>query len=159
MPSPYSSKDISPELDASMGLIFRLNILWSKVDRPAEDGDYDHWNIILDRIYCNLLYRNEIEVVKDSKGNITSIKLDDDDEKIYLFLSQKVAKWKMLYKKFYAKNKTNPQLAILRSNWYKSIMLKDIWLRKFMQKLKLYVKETNKAPGTALFGSFSGKKR
>ena len=87
----------TPNLDASLGLIFRLNILWAKVDNHSEAGDYDGWNVLLDRIYCNLLYREEIEVTEDKDNNITEVKLSDEDEKIYKFLTSSIFKAKATY--------------------------------------------------------------
>lgn len=148
--------EITPKYDSTLGLIFRLNALWAEVDTPAKEGDYDSWNNVLDRIYANLLYRNELEIKRDEEGNIVSVKLNEDDEKIHKFLSLRISNCKRLYQK-YQKSSVKTKKGILkqkiyRSLWYKSLMLKDIWLRKHMMKLKLYMKETEKRPGSAMWG-------
>jgi len=149
-----SGNEITPKHDSTLGLIFRLNGLWADVDTPAKNGDYDAWNNVLDRIYCNLLYRNNLEIEKDEDGNIKSIKLHDQDEKVYRYLNTQISKWQILYSKVKGKNKNGVlKKKIVRKLWYKSLMMKDIWLRKFMRELNLYVKETKKTPGLALFGS------
>jgi len=148
-----AGSEITPKHDSTLGLIFRLNALWAEVDTPAKTGDYDGWNNTLDRIYCNLLYRNKLEVVKDKNDVIISMKLSDDDEKEYSFLSKKIVKYKNLSKRITGKTKKGvPKRKIAKSLWYKSVMLKDIWLRKYMNGLKLYIKETKSTPGTAMWG-------
>jgi len=148
-----SNKDIVQKHDATLGLIFRLNGLWAEVDIPAKTGDYDQWNNVLDRIYVNLLYRDDLVVVKDKDGNITEIKLSDDDEKQYKFLSAQVNKYKKLYWLVQGRTKKGtPKKKIIRSKWYQAVLLKDIWLRKFMNSLNLYIKETKRRPGDSMFG-------
>lgn len=158
MAMPHSSKQTSPDRDASLGLIFRLNNLWAQVDVPASNGDYKKWNSILDRIYCNLLYENEIEIIKDEKTNeIKNIKLNDEDEKEYTFLSKKVFFWKTKWGSVgNQRNKNGIPLKMLAwNNWYHALQLKDIWLRKLMQRLGLYMKVIEHRPGTAFFGGAS----
>lgn len=141
----------TPNLDASLGLIFRLNILWAKADNHAEAGDYDGWNILLDRVYCNLLYREDMVIEKDPKSDkITEVRLSDEDEKVYRFLTTNIFKAKAAY---YRSPMNKPkEKTIMKSRWYRAVMLKDIWTRKFMQKLKLYLKEVEQSPGSSLFG-------
>jgi hypothetical protein len=141
----------SPNLDASLGLIFRLNTLWAKVDNHAEAADYDGWNILLDRIYCNLLYREDIVVKEDPvTKKITSVGLSEEDEKVYRYLTTNIFKAKADYFKTSFKNPKDK--TIMKSRWYRAVMLKDIWARKHMQKLKLYLKEVEHSPGSSLFG-------
>jgi len=149
------AEDFIPDRDASLGLVFRLNILWSKADYAALGGRYDEWNFILDRIYCNLLYREEIETVVDEEGKMVKVELSEKDTKIYKCLSLQIAKAKREHKNA----KTEREKARTRSIWYHALQKKDIWLRKFMQKLKLYLKETEKKPGSVLFGDFGKAKR
>lgn len=147
--------NFTPDRDASLGLVFRLNILWSKTDYAALGGRYEEWNNILDRIYCNLLYREEIIAdVNEKTGVVTKVELQKKDTKIYRYLSLQIAKARRA--NFEACSKR--EKARTKSVWYHSIQKKDIWLRKFMQTLKLYLKETEKRPGSVLFGSFGRKK-
>ena len=67
------NKDIIQKYDATLGLIFRLNGLWAEVDIPAKTGDYEQWNNVLDRIYANLLYREDMVVEKDNEGDRKSV--------------------------------------------------------------------------------------
>lgn len=147
---------MSPDKDAGWGLIFRLNNLWAKVDTPAESGDYDHWNIILDRIFCNLFYRNPLEVMEDETGKVIDVKVDiqkDKSYKTFTFLTKKIFQTKIEYLKMIQDpHATKNQKFISKSRWYHAVMLKDMWLRKFMQELGLYLKEVERAPGSALFG-------
>lgn len=148
--------DFIPDRDASLGLVFRLNLLWSKTDYAALGGRYDEWNNTLDRIYCNLLYREDIVTdVEEETGKITKVTLSPKDTKVYRYLSLQVAKARKSYKQSHfrvGKGKA-------KSRWYHAVQKKDIWLRKFMQKLKLYLKETEKRPGSVLFGGFGQKRK
>ncbi len=63
------------------------------------------------------------------------------------------------HRKDYNKARTKLSKGKARSKWYHSLQKKDIWLRKFMQTLKLYLKETEKRPGSVLFGGFGQKRR
>jgi len=144
--------DYIPDRDASLGLVFRLNNLWAQTDYAMLDGKYDKWNNILDRIYCNLLYREPMEVKEDEKKQIIKVELSTKDTKIYSFLSKNIQLAKNDY--ILARQKYKSRF---RSIWYHSIQKKDIWLRKEMQKLRLYLKENKKSPGTAMFGNLKGK--
>ena len=140
--------EITPKYDSTLGLIFRLNNLWAEADIPAKEGKYEDWNNVLDRIYNNLAYREKTKVVKDDKDKIISIEIDDLNHEEYKFLSMKVNQCKQAY----SKAKTSLHKQIARSNWYKALNTKDVWLRRFMQKLNLYIKETTKTPGSAMWG-------
>jgi hypothetical protein len=154
-----SITDIVPSQDASLGLIYRLNILWAKTDYAVLEANYDKWDILLDRIYANLLYREEMEVVEEinpstGQREIKSVELSTKDKRVYVFLSKQIYKYKRLFN--IAKNPNDK--STFRSNWYHACQKKDIWLRKLMMKNGLYLKENLKTPGSALFGNF-GKGR
>jgi len=149
-----AGKDFVPTIDASLGLVYRLNSLWNRADYAALEAKYDAWNNILDALYRNLLYREEVLVEENSKGEIVAINLMKKDTKIYKFLSMKIAKAKNSFirpKNLSAKMKA-------RSQWYHAVQMKDIWLRKLMQSLKLYLKENERRPGSVMFGKFGGRK-
>jgi len=142
-------QDYTPERDASLGLVFRLNNLWAQTDYYALKGDYDKWNNVLDRIYCNLLYRNDMEIEETSSKKIIKVELADKDTEVYAFLSKQI----QVAKNNWARSKPISKSST-RSIWYHSIQKKDIWLRKEMQVLKLYLKENKRTPGSSLFGDF-----
>jgi len=146
-------KDFVPTIDASLGLVYRLNSLWNRADYAALEGKYDNWNNILDALYRNLLYREEVIIEENSKGELTSVQLKKKDTKIYRFLSLRIAQAKNEFGT--AKNSITKFRS--RSKWYHATQLKDIWLRKLMQKLKLYLKENERRPGSSVFGTFGGK--
>ena len=78
------NQSYQPNIDAGIGLIYRLNALWNQVDYAALNGDFERWNFVLDRIYCNLLYRNNLEIVytTDDKGRpkeIQNVALTKED--------------------------------------------------------------------------------
>jgi len=150
----------SPDRDASLGLIFRMNNLWAKVDEPAESGDYDAWNNVLDRIFANLDYKVDYDVKTDDDGKVIDVTMNSEhdnkkDERIHSFFSSKIAE----AKRAVLHSKKNKERAAARGRWYKLLMKKDIWLRKMMMKRGLYLKEVEHSPGSSLFGSFGSKKK
>ena len=144
-----NSEEITPKNDATLGLIFRLNALWAEADIHAKNGDYNLWNSILDRIYCNLAYREEMVVVKDPKTEkIIGMKLSVKDDQEYKFLTSRISEYKLKCIRatgMYKKGISNKMY--MKSLWYRSVRLKDIWLRKLMNSLNLYIKETVSDPG------------
>ena len=138
-----------PDRDASLGLIFRLNNLWAKVDYYAEKGLYSQWNNVLDRIYCNLQYRNPMVKVSDKLGNVV-YKVPTKDSKVYKYFSLKISGVKRNHR--FARTKLEKSRT--KSRWYHALQEKDMWLRKFMQKLNLYMKETEQAPGSTMYGTY-----
>jgi hypothetical protein len=146
----YFKPSLSPDKDAGWGLIYRLNNLWARVDTPAENGDYDAWNNVLDRIYCNLLYRNKIDIIKNEQnGEIIEVKINEEPHKIFTYLTKNIFQAKSNY----LRTANARDKAIMRSRWYHKVLLKDVWLRKYMQELGLYLKEVANDPGSVLFGS------
>lgn len=144
--------EITPKHDSTLGLIFRLNGLWSEADRAAINGLYDDWNNVLDAIWRNLSYRDKMEVEKDSKENIIKVDLSKEDKKVYKFLSAGIIKYKMKHRTSTGRHKGVLKKQIYRGLWYNELMRKDIWLRKHMNMLKLYIKETTNTPGAAMWG-------
>jgi len=148
------AKDYTPDKDASLGLIYRLNNLWVEADSCAKNGKYVLWDVILDTIWRNLLFEGNTEVIKnEANGKIIKIKLSKKDFDIVGFHNLNIAKAKINFKRERDKRKK----LILRSRWYHALQYKDISLRKFMQKLKLYLKVTEMSPGTSTYGTFGNK--
>ena len=179
----------SPDKDAGWGLIYRLNNLWAQVDPKATGGDYDGWNFVLDRIYCNLLYEDNMiitRVYKCENGHeflsliqrkecpkcleekkvgvqiklvkVENVGLSDEDEMVYRHLTENIAMEKNNIKKavkILQKPDTKEKgksLELSKADYYRALMMKDIWLRKFMQSKGLYLKVIEHDPSKALFG-------
>lgn len=156
----YNNYNKQPVVDAGLGLVIRLNILMSKADWEALDGNFDKWNFILDRIYCNLRYANELKLVyRDLKDGakpkpdtpIIEVSLSSADTRIYDIINEKLKKIKLAEKIAIRRRKLGLYNR-LHEMHYKTLMLKDMWLRKEMQDLKLYMKEVEFNPATAMFG-------
>jgi len=144
----------TPNIDAGMGLIFRLNILWQNADRKAIAGDLEGWNFTLDRIYCNLLYRGDIEVKYkdgDDKKEIIDLSLSKEETKIYDKFIELIKRVK-LKRVNSIKRKKRSEYNAANEEYYRVLMKKDIWLRKLMQSRNLYLKEVEYNPGRAMFG-------
>ena len=81
-----------PDRDASLGLIFRLNHLWSLVDVVSVVGDYKKWNNYLDALYRNLLFdRDLITKIDEETKQVTKISFCESDIKSYKYLTMKVS--------------------------------------------------------------------
>jgi len=138
----------TPSLDTSLGLIFRLNNLWQKTDAPASSGDFDRWNFILDRIFCNLLFKNELDVTKEN-GKIIKVGLCEDDQQLFDHLNKKVIETQQKIKN----SRNNLEYQKAKVELYQALMMKDVGLRKFMHNsLKLYLKEVDNNPSRAMWG-------
>ena len=149
----------TPQQDTGWGVIFRLNDLFREIESFSTAGKYDSWNFKLDRIWSNLCYRHSLKVTEDKHtGKIVSIELDDEDIKIKYFIDQEILKSKGLMAQA-RKKKSDEQDLRNNTDWvrskkdlYKNILLKEVWLRKYMSKLGLYLKEVEHNPAGAMFG-------
>ena len=146
-----------PDKDAGWGLIFRLNALWEKADIRALSGNYNGWELVLDRIFANLLYRNEIETIEDKDGKLIDIRIMEDDIKEWEIMKRNIRDAKINKTKALRKGQLSLSTQS-NENYYKSILFYDFWLRKFMQKHQLYLKEIEHNPSKALFGGAFQKK-
>jgi uncharacterized protein YacL (UPF0231 family) len=149
---------ITPAQDSGWGLIYRLNGLFSEVEILAPEGNYDKWNFKLDRIWSNLIYREDIEIVKDKQGNILDLKFSEEDIKVKQWFDKEINQIK---KEISQAKKIDPEEAVATRNkkyrtaknkLYDIIMKKEIWLRKFMYQLGLYLKESKHNPSGAMWG-------
>jgi hypothetical protein len=142
-----------PQQDTGWGLIFRLNDLWRDVERHAPRGEYSDWNFKLDRIWCNLLYREKISI-KEKDGKVVQIKFLKKDVAVKDFLDEKIREAKLGMKEVRdEEGKIIKEKYIkAKKKYYDILMLKDIWLRKFMHELGLYLKEIEYDPSKAIYG-------
>jgi len=138
-------------IDAGWGLIYRLNYLWQQADKFALEGDRDKWSFTLDRIFCNLSYRNQMEVEIDNNNKVTSIDLSDKDKMIFNKFTDDIQQVKIDLNSA-LKIKSKLKYDEFTNKHYNLLMRKDIWLRKFMNDLGIYLKESDKNPATAMFG-------
>lgn len=147
-----SNTKYSPTSDAGLGLVYRLNRLWANADFKSLSGDFDSWNFVLDRIYCNLSYREKLELNEDKNtGKVLSFKVQDQNAEIYAIFRNRIKKAKYDFD-IAIKRKDGAGVSKAREDWYQALMDKDMWLRKFMTELGLYLKEHEYNPATALFG-------
>ena len=156
--SSGGGSDFNPTLDAGLGLIFRLNYLWNKSDRHALAGEMDQWNFTLDRIFSNLSYRGEMDIVYDdpkerdpNKKKIIDIKLNRHDKQIHEKF-QEMLKDIKIRRAIVLKRKDRAAWNKTREDEYDLMMKKDIWLRKMMQIQKLYIKESEFDASKAMWG-------
>lgn len=147
----------TPEANASFGLIYRLNFLWAKVDRDALSGNFNKWELVLDRIFSNLLYREELVIETDGDGKITKLSLCDEDKLIWDKMKEDIRKVK-LERLIAQRKKDAAGYNKKKTEHYQAIMMYDIWVRKKMQELSLYMKESDSNPSMSLFGGAFQKK-
>ena len=148
MKTGFNKPDYEHKLDASLGLIFRVNGLFDRIEYRMQMGHLDKANVLLDRIYCNLLYRDPMKVKYNSQGEIVALRIPNEEKKIHAFFNKQIRKCR---KRIH--DATTPQeKKTAEAKYYRVIELKDIWLRKFMQKLGWYMNEKMRTPGRAMFG-------
>jgi len=145
--------------DTGWGVIFRLNDLFKEVEILSPQGKYDDWNFKLDRIWSNLCYRNSFKIIKDKDNKkIVSIEFNEEDVEIKEYLDNQILKWKgeqTKARKLHPPEKEisqNKNWIIAKKKLYRAILMKEIWLRKYMHKLGLYLKETEHNPAGAMWG-------
>jgi len=152
-----SHKSVTPQQDTGWGVIYRLNDLFRQVEELAPSGKYDDWNFKLDRIWSNLLYRDKLEI-KEANDNIVSIEFNEEPYKIKMFFDSEIVKAKSEMRNS-IKGEEDKKSATKKKEYihaknklYKIILKKEIWLRKFMSDLGLYLKEVEHNPAGAMFG-------
>jgi hypothetical protein len=135
-------------LDASLGLIMRLNKLWYEVDDAASVSNFSKWNTKLDCVFRNLLYKEPLYVEFAEDRKVITCKLGRLDENLYNYLNKAVKEASNKY----AKAKTKTEYETAKEELYNALSLKDIGLRKFMFQLKLYLKQGDGNPANAMWG-------
>jgi len=150
--------DVTTQQDTGWGVIYRLNDLFREVENLAPSGKYDEWNYKLDRIFSNLCYRNPLKIEKDKNGKIIFIDFNEEAYKIKLFFDKQILKYKKEMTDAKRKvpvgqeDKVNKDWIKAKKLLYKQILIKEIWLRKYMQELGLYLKEVEYNPAGAMWG-------
>lgn len=153
------NEDVTPALDTTMGLILRLNFLWRDVDVHSARGEYEQWNNKLDALFRNLSFEDDMIVIKDKAEKIISIKPGGDAAQVYAYLSSRIFTLQKILATVISRNKKDNRIPLIKSRLYSALMMKDVWLRKLMNKHNLYIKRIKKTPGTAMLGGFGQKKR
>jgi len=154
---PYNNR-VTTQQDTGWGVIFRLNTLFAEIEDLSFAGKYDDWNIKLDRVWSNLLYRNPLSFVRDKNTDeIIDVKFDEKDIEEKYFLDNRILKAKKEMTD--ARKKASEDAYDRNKEWvagkrklYKALLLKEIWLRKLMQELGLYLKEVEYNPAGAMWG-------
>ena len=153
-------KEVTTDKDTGWGVIFRLNALFNEVEELAPSGKYDTWNFKLDRIWSNLMYREDLKIEEDPDGHILSVEFDEEAYEIKVFFDKKIAEIKKEIRKLRKEYTGEPnnfektkKYICEKNKLYLVILKKEIWLRKWMRELQLYLKEIVKDPSGAMFGS------
>ena len=138
------------ELNTGWGLIYRLNRLLSSIDVYAREGKYAEWELALDRIFCNLMYKEPADVIEDDNGNITDIEITDKDYKVFIKIKENLSDKKR--KILLARKKGVAEFHKAKFDYYMEMTRYDIWVKSFMQERKLYLKQSDFNPGRAMWG-------
>lgn len=149
-------KNVIPDKDTGWGLIYRLNNLFNQVELLAPKGQYDEWNFKLDRIFINLAYREKLKIIKKD-DEVTSVEYDEEAFSVKSYFDKQIS---LIKKKMRTIKKDNPdkeytktkEYILEKNNLYNMTNLKEVWLRKYMQQLGLYLKEVENNPGGSMFG-------
>jgi len=150
----YSSKwnNSSPK-DTGWGLIFRLNLIMGKIENDLETGNLDKWNLHIDRIYANIMFKDQGEYIKDKKGNIIDIKFSREDVEMFQRFATNINVLKEKIRNAMSEEERDMRLVNKYKNeLYSLLFKKDMWIRKRMFILKLYLRETESDPRKAIYG-------
>ena len=140
---------VQASVDSGYGLVFRMNRLWEQVDSSFISGNLEKANFVLDRIYCNLLYREDYKY--DFDGKVVKFAVTDKEKNVKKMFDARMKKLKnKSLNAMRLGNKMEAKRA--RAQLYHILTLKDIWLRKFHYNLGLYLKESKRSPGSAIMG-------
>lgn len=144
-------------IDTGWGLIYRLNTLFNKAEDASLAGDFDKWNFILDRIFVNLCYKGVMNIKFDTDEpnvmptKVLSINLAKEEDMVFVKFRQMIRDIKL--KSMHAIRKRNKLMyENCKEDHYKSLLMKDIWLRKIMMDRGLYLKEFDFDPTRAMWG-------
>jgi len=144
-------------IDTGWGLIYRLNTLFNKSEDAALTGDFDKWNFILDRIFVNLCYKGVMDIKFDSEdinvmpSKVLAISLPKEENMVFTKFRSLIRDIKL--KSMQAVRKRDKHAyENCKEDHYKTLLMKDIWLRKIMMERGLYLKEFEFDPSRALWG-------
>jgi len=151
----YRSPYFQPKQDTGWGLIYRLNLLLGKIEQDIEQGDLERWNLHIDRVYVNIVFKNEEKITKDKNGKITGVDFSKEDVMVFSRFNEMLEENKR--KLMDLKNIEDDEERIkekrkLLQDKYNTILKKDIWMRKKMFKLNLYLREVEHDPRKAIYG-------
>ena len=138
--------------DTGWGLIFRLNMIMGKIENDLETGNLEKWNLHIDRIYANIMFKDQGECITDSKGNILDINFSKEDVEIFQRFAEKISRIKTQIRNANIEKPDQNLQRKLKNDLYNIIFKKDIWIRKKMFILKLYLRETESDPRKAIYG-------
>lgn len=130
----------SPAMDASLGLIMRLNTTWDNAKNSRINGDLSQYNFFLDVIFTELSYESTFKVKKDDSGEIVDIDVSSEDEKIMNHFNNKINEYSSEMNKF-LKLKNFQESVKNKNLYYAELVKKDKWLKTFMHKKGLYLRE------------------
>jgi hypothetical protein len=143
---------VSTSIDASLGLVYRLNNLWRNADMTALRGDLDEYNDILNRIFVNLLYKVPMNIEYENGSNkIKNLDWGEEDKLIFDRFKEMIREVKREEAEA-IKKKDKMSYTFIREKHYEILLKKDTWLRKFMMERGLYLKEVEFDPTNALWG-------
>ena len=148
----WSNNNSSPK-DTGWGLIYRLNLIMGKIENDLETGNLDKWNLHIDRIYANIMFKDQGEHVYNSKGNIVDITFSKEDVEMFQRFAAKIRAIKQKIRT--EMSQEEPKINLIhqyKDELYSILFKKDMWIRKRMFILKLYLRETESDPRKAIYG-------
>lgn len=144
-----------PRQDTGWGLIFRLNGILNKIEHDVDEGDLDSWNKHIDAVYRNILYKNDVETIRDEQGKILDVRLTKEDTQIFSMFARNIknVRDKMRVVTGYEdEDEKRRLLHNLREELYNILFKKDLWIRKLMFTLELYLRQVEHDPRRAIYG-------
>jgi hypothetical protein len=150
----YRNQFYTPKQDTGWGLIFRLNGILEKIETDVENGNMDRWNLHLDRVYANIIYKNKEEIIQDQNGKIVDFQLTKIDTDVFSKVNEIISKLKKDIHILQRSEDEDDKILIgeKKRQLYNVIFKKDVWVRKKMFQLGLYLQKVEHDPSKALYG-------
>ena len=150
----YRSPFFQPRQDTGWGLIYRLNLLLGKVETDVDNGDLDSWNKHIDAIFRNILYKEPEIITYDENKKIKGVTFTKADTEVFSRFAQQIKNIKLQIQiaRTYDPEDRKKALFELRERYYNLIFKKDVWIRKKMFKLDLYLRQIEHDPRKAIYG-------
>jgi len=149
-----------PDKDTGWGLINRLNNILYKIEYAVDSGDYEKWNRLLDRVFINITYKNPAEIVYDGEGKMIDIQLPKGDIEVFSKINERIKIIKAEIhrlvedeKESKGKIKHTIKIMNLKTKLYNIYVKKDIWVRKKMFQVGLYLKASDSDPSKAIYSA------
>lgn len=139
------------KLDTGISLIFRISDILKKIEFDCERGDLESWDRHIGRIFNNVMFKAPGEVVKNEQGEIIDFHLTKEDMEIFGMFNRNIFSIRKAMIEA-RRDGDREELQLLNLKYHSTINKKDLWIRKLLFKLDLYLQRAEHDPSKAIYG-------